>query len=99
MDLNLSQQEVAARASQHMPATEPLTQTTYSRMVRGKVPMRVDYCAAIAAALGMRFSMLVRLAETAALPQAQGLPVTQEGATESSAARTRTPRRASGQRP
>lgn len=93
LDLDLSQETLAERASVHLPAEDPLTQTTLSRMTRGKVPLRVDRCEAIAAALGMSFSALIQLAEHGAPRTVQAQPITETDGPRSNGARRRKPRR------
>lgn len=76
LDLEMSQQALADGASRYLPEEEPLTQTTLSRMLRGTVPLRVDMCEALAAALGMPFSALIRLAESRAPRVVEAQPIT-----------------------
>lgn len=97
LDLGWSQQMLAERATAHLDGGE-LTQTTLSRMLRGAVPMRMDYIAAIAHAFGMSLSALCRLAEGREPKPARALPVTPEGDSSPSGARRRRPRPVSGPR-
>lgn len=91
LDLGWSQQILADRATAHLEDGE-LTQTTLSRMLRGAVPMRLDYLGAIAHAFGMSLSALCRLAEGREPTTARAMPVTPEGEPSPSGARRRRPR-------
>lgn len=89
-----SQQEMAARASVHLPAGGPLTQTTLSRMLKGQVSLRVDYVEALAKALDMRLSALCRLAEGEVPATARALPINPGSDSGPNASHRRRPRRA-----
>lgn len=95
IDLGWSQQVLSDRASAHLDGGR-LEQTTLSRMIRGAVPMRVDYVGAIAAAFGMSLSALCRLAEGREPELTRAMPVRPEPEPSPSAGRRRTPRRATG---
>lgn len=96
LDLGWSQQVLADRASAHLDVGR-LEQTTLSRMLRGSVPMRVDYVGAIASAFGMSLSALCRLAEGREPHLTRAMPITPEDAPGPSDVRTRRPRRVSVQ--
>lgn len=78
LDLGWSQQLLSERASA-LGLTD-VTQTTVSRMLRGKVPMQVGYAEALAIALGMNFSALCRLAEGRVPADTRVMPVRPEEA-------------------
>lgn len=99
LDLGWSQAQLAEQASTHLEPGHPLTQTTLSRILRGAVPMRVDVAAALAAALGMTLTALLRLAEGAGPVETQALPVTRDSEPPPNGARRRRPRPVTGSHP